>query len=123
MNLVIPALVVAAAAVQLLPLAGLNAAALPKLYGIAPPDPALALLLRHRAVLLGLVGAVLLAGVARPAWLPLALAVGLTSKLSYLALWALTKDRNAQITRVARADMISSALLVAAAVLVVVWAP
>ncbi|MBL8949269.1 MAG: phosphopantetheine adenylyltransferase [Myxococcaceae bacterium] len=116
MTYVVPALVVVASLVQFPPLAGLSTAALPKLYGIAPPDPTLALLLRHRAVLLGLVGAVLIAGAVHPAWLPLALAVGLTSKLSYLALFALTKERNAHVTRVARVDAVSSALLVVATV-------
>ena len=46
-----------AGAIHLLPLSGVTgAAALERLYGVAVDSPDLALLLRHRAVLFGLLG-------------------------------------------------------------------
>ena len=75
-----------AAIIHLLPGAlVLGAAQLHALYGVqVAGEPELALLLRHRAVLLALVGAVLLAGAVRRSVRPLALLVGLASVLSFL---------------------------------------
>ena len=102
-----------AALVQLVPLAAaFQPAWLVDLYGVAPSDATLILLLRHRAVLLGLVGAILLAGVLWRALLGPALAVGLVSKLSYLLLYAISETSPAT-ARVARVDAFTAALLLA----------
>jgi hypothetical protein len=111
-------LVAAAALVQLLPAAAaFHPPLLPRLYGLAPQGPTEELLLRHRAVLLGLVGLALLAGLRAERLLPTAIAFGLLSKLSYLALYAVTRGPTAEVARVARVDAVTSALLVLAAVL------
>ena len=71
-----------AGVIHLLPLPGaLGAGALARLYGLEPAalaDPNLALLLRHRAVLFGVVGALLVA--AASLLLGLDLVLGLESK-------------------------------------------
>ncbi|MBK7857755.1 MAG: phosphopantetheine adenylyltransferase [Archangiaceae bacterium] len=117
-DLVVSVLMTAAGAVQLLPLVGVaGPGALDRLYGVRVTDTSAALLLRHRAVLLALVAAVLLTGAWWPPAQALAVGVGLVSKLSYLALWKLTVAPTRQVTRVARADVGSAALLVVAALL------
>lgn len=116
-DLLVSVLVSVAAVVQLLPILGVfGTSALARLYGVTPTDATTSLLLRHRAVLLALVGVVLLAGAWWRPLQPLALGVGLTSKLSYLVLWKLTPGPTAEVTRVARIDLGSAALLAAAAV-------
>ena len=71
-----------AAAVNLVPVSGvLSADNLAMLYGVAFEDPNLIILMRHRAVLFGIVGALLVASAFRPSLRPLGLAVGLVSML------------------------------------------
>jgi hypothetical protein len=84
------------------------------LYGIAIDGPALALAMRHRAVLLALVG--LLLGIAAfdESWLHPALLVAFVSKGAFLTLFAITGPHGAPMRRVAIADV--GALLVLAAV-------
>ena len=63
---------------NLLPVLGvLGEARLQLLYGITPEDRNLVLLLRHRAVLLGIVGVLLMVAAFRPAWRPPAMVAGL----------------------------------------------
>jgi hypothetical protein len=84
------------------------------LYGIAIDESALALAMRHRAVLLALVG--LLLGIAAfdESWLRPALLVAFVSKGAFLTLFAMTGPHGAPMRRVAIADV--GAVLVLAAV-------
>ncbi len=84
------------------------------LYGIAIDGSALALAMRHRAVLLALVG--LLLGIAAfdESWLRPALLVAFVSKGAFLTLFAITGPHGAPMRRVAIADV--GALIVLAAV-------
>ena len=101
-----------AALIHLLPLAGvLGAERLQALYGIAVQGPDLAILLRHRAVLFGLLGAFLLLAAFRPALQGLALVAGLASVLSFLALAWATPGHNAALARVVVADWVALAAL------------
>jgi hypothetical protein len=84
------------------------------LYGIAIDGPALALAMRHRAVLLALVGVLLGIAAFDEGWLRPALLVAFVSKLSFLALFAATRPHGAPMRRVAIADV--GALVVLAAV-------
>lgn len=90
---------------------------LQSLYGLAIAGPDLALLLRHRAVLLGLVGAFLIAAAFRPALRPLAMVAGLISMLSFIALALPLTAHNAAITRIVWADAIACLLVACAAML------
>ena len=86
-----------------------------RFYGVALDDVTTALLMRHRAVLLALVGLLLFAGIAVPTLRTAALATALASKLTYVALHALSPPTTPEAARVARVDMVTAPLLVAAA--------
>ena len=105
------------AAGNLLPaLGGISAARLPAMYGVVIADENMAVLLRHRAVMLGIVGALLAGAAFRPAWRPVALAAGFASMLSFIAL-AVAGSVNAELTRVAQLDGLLCALLAGAGLL------
>ncbi len=112
------ALYLVAALGNLLPVVGvLSAARLESLYGVAIGDPNLLVLMRHRAVLFAIVGALLVAAAFRPAWRAAALAAGWASMLSFVALAWLVGDLNAELRRVAVVDVVLSAALGCAAAL------
>jgi hypothetical protein len=103
--------------IHTLPLVGvLGARRLSLLYGIAVAEPNLELLLRHRAVNLGLVGALLFAGAASTRLLPAALAVGAVSAGSYALLAVGNASLNPALQRVLRADVVALVAMAAAAV-------
>jgi len=102
--------------VQVLPVAVAFAPSLSqRFYGVALGDETTALLMRHRAILLALVGVLLFAGAAVPSLRVAALGLALASKLSYVALLALGPKVTAEAVRVARVDMITASLLLVAA--------
>lgn len=108
----LPAALLLAGLVHLLPLAGvLGGERLSALYGMSFEDPSLRILIRHRALLFGLLGAGLIAAAFLPAWrLSMALA-GLASMAAFIGLAALEGGGNAAIQRVVRADWIAGLLL------------
>jgi hypothetical protein len=81
------------------------------LYGFVVEGPALSLAIRHRAVLLALVGLLLGISLVDARWLPAALLVALVSKLSFLLLFALTGPHGPPMRRVALADVGALVLL------------
>jgi hypothetical protein len=106
--------------VQLLPGIVAFAPALSKVfYGVALADDTAALLLRHRAVLLALVGLLLFAGAASAPLRVPAIAAALLSKLAYLGLYAATAAPAPEVGRVAKVDLVTALLLIAAGV--VLW--
>lgn len=103
--------------IHLLPLSGvLGGPRLAALYGIAVDGPDLAILMRHRAVLFGLLGVFLVVAAFRPAWQPATLVAGFVSVVSFLWLAWATGGYNAQLARVVTADLVALACLVVAAV-------
>lgn len=117
MNLLVAAMLLVVGVIHLLPLAGVRgAASLASLYGLAFDDPNLAILMRHRAMLFGLLGVFLVGAAFRPAWRTTALVAGFVSVLSFLALAWSTGGYNAQIARVVVADVVALACLVVGAV-------
>jgi hypothetical protein len=83
----VSAVLLLAGAVHLLPALGvLGTARLQQLYGIEVEDPALLLLMRHRALLFGLLGLLLTAAAFRPAWQGLALLAAWGSVLGFVVL-------------------------------------
>ena len=113
----VAALLIAVAAIHFLPVAGvLGAERLEALYGVAIGDPALELLMRHRAVLFGLVGALLVAGALHRPLRGAAIAGGFASVVSFLVL-AAGREHGDAIARVVLADWLALALLAAATLL------
>ena len=101
-----------AALVNLAPLVGVaSARRLQALYGIPFADPNLVVLMRHRAVLFGIVGALLLVSVFHLPTRPAAVTAGLVSMVSFVLLVFLVGDANAEIRRVMMVDVIASLLL------------
>jgi hypothetical protein len=117
-HLFTPAHVVSAS----LPLPGLlGAAHLRSLYGVPLESTDLVLLLQHRAVLFGLLGAYLIYAAFAPAHQPMAFVAGLASVLAFLALaWSraawLGDVQGPAVQRVVVADLIALAALLAGVV-------
>ncbi len=118
---VTPAALVVVGIIHLLPLGGVaGSARLEALYGTGGLDTNLVILLRHRAVLFGLLGAFLLYCAFRPALQPLALLAGFLSIASFLWLALSTGGYNVQLARVVRADVVALLCLFAGAVAYVI---
>lgn len=111
-EVVIRIALVGAALIHLLPLPGvLGGEWLVKLYGIAVPDAGSEFLLRHRAIVFGLMGLALLAALAiRPWRLPFVLFV-LASDLAFLLIAAVDWPQSTALQRVIAFDGLSVALL------------
>lgn len=104
-----------ASVINLLPISGvLSADRLATLYAVSFEDPNSVILMRHRAVLLGLIGALLAAAAFHPPLRPTAVVLGLVSMLSFVLIARLVGGYNAELRRVALADVIGSVLLVGA---------
>ena len=104
--------------INLYPLVGvLGAKQLESLYGVDVAAPDLALLLRHRAVLFGLLGALLLAATWRPRLRALATGAGLVSMLAFVVLALPLGAHGPAVVRVAWADLLASLLLACGALL------
>lgn len=90
-------------------------ARLERLYGVVVADGDLTLLLRHRAVLLGVVGALFGLGAIDPSMTGAALVLGLTSTVSFVVLHhAATSPGSAAVRRVAQVDVVLSVALAVA---------
>jgi len=106
---------VAAGVLHLLPLAGLlSAARLEALYGIPVREPSLELLLRHRALLFGLLGALLIAGALRSELRAAAIVAALVSMGGFLLLAGQSTELSSPLRRVALADLLATLLLLIA---------
>jgi 2-iminobutanoate/2-iminopropanoate deaminase len=100
------------AVMHLLPLVGvLGRERLFALYGIQIDDPSLEILMRHRAVLFGLLGVFLLYAAFRPSHHGSALIVGLLSVVPFLVLAFQVGGYNQAVRRVVIADYIALACL------------
>jgi len=109
MRRIVSAMLVVVALIHLLPLSGvLGADRLQALYGVTLSDPNLIILMRHRAVLFGLLGAGLLIAAVRPALHGAALIAAAVSVTSFLALAALAERYDAAIARVVAADVVAA---------------
>ena len=106
MRYLVSAMLVIVGIIHLLPLSGvLGAERLSALYGISVAEPNLALLLRHRAVLFGMLGVFLVLSAFRPSLQPIAFVGGLISVLSFLVLAWPVGGFNAEVSRVFYVDV------------------
>lgn len=100
------AALLAAGVVHLLPVLGvLGGERLHALYGVRVQSPDLLLLLRHRAVLFGILGAAFIAAAFLPAWRVPAAAAALLSILAFIALALTGEPVNAALQRVMWVDV------------------
>jgi hypothetical protein len=114
---IVAALLAVAGLIHLLPLPGLLGADwLARLYEVAPDDGT-ALLLRHRALLFGLLGGLLLTAALRPALRTTALVGGLVSTAGFLVLAGDPTQLGPALWRVWVADVVALGCLVGAALL------
>ena len=107
-------LIAVAGVINLVPIVGvLSVSRLAGLYDVAIEGPDLEVLMRHRAVVLGTTGLLLLAAAIRPSLRPVAAFVGLASMLSFILVAWTVGGYNAQLSRVLTADWIGVAALCA----------
>jgi hypothetical protein len=107
---------VALAVVHLLPAAPIFAPdALVRLYGVAPTDSTLILILRHRAVLLALVGALCLWAAVSESTRPAALVAASLNLASFLAFYLLHASFAGPLRTVALVDAVALIPLAVAA--------
>jgi hypothetical protein len=112
MRFVVPAVLLLVATIHALPVVGvLGPAKLSKLYGFPVTDGSLELVLRHRAVLFGLLAAFLAYAAFKPELHRLALVAGLVSVASFLVLAAMVSSYSQQLATVVRVDWVALVLL------------
>lgn len=101
--------------INALPVMGLfGGGALASLYGMPFEDASVRILMRHRALLFGLLGGAMVAAAFVPGWRRPMAVTGLVSMLGFLLLAALEGGGNAAIRRVVLADLVACLALVPA---------
>jgi hypothetical protein len=112
MRFVVPAVLILVAMIHALPVMGvLGAPRLAQLYGIDASDPSLELLLRHRAVLFGLLAGFMVYAAFRPELRLAGLIAGVASVASFLILAQSAASLTEGVATVVRADWIALVLL------------
>lgn len=118
MNWVITALLVVVGLINFLPLMGvISADKLAALYSVNVGDANMELLLRHRAVLFGILGGFIIVAAFVPSWQWLAIVGGLLSMVSFIVLAQQIGDYNAEIRKIILIDWAAIACTIVAAVL------
>jgi hypothetical protein len=113
-------LLVGVGLLNLIPVIGvLSAEQLTNMYGISITTPDLETLMRHRAVMLGLIGGFLLLAAFRSSLQIVAASMGLLSMASFVVLAYLSGDIGTPIDNVVIADIVGSVAAVIALVIAV----
>ena len=116
MRHLISAMLIVVAIIHLLPLSGvLGGERLSALYGIRFDEPNLEILMRHRAVLFGLLGGFMFYAAFKSSYQRAAFLAGLVSVVSFLVLAWSVGGYNAEVGRVFVADIVALVCLVAGA--------
>ena len=109
----VPAMLILVGLIHLLPLSGvLGSERLASLYGVSFSEPNLAILMRHRAVLFGLLGVLLILAAFRPMFRTIAFIAGLISVVSFLWIALAAENYNDQVGRVVTVDVVALICLV-----------
>jgi hypothetical protein len=115
MKVAVSVLLILVGVIHVLPVSGvLSAARLTALYGISFQEPNLEILMRHRAVLFGLLGVFLIYAAFKPPLQPLALIAGFISVLSFIGLAWSVGGYNVAVRRVVVADIVAVVSLILA---------
>ena len=108
-----PASLIVVGVIHLIPLSGvLGIERLNSLYGLSISDSDLSILMRHRAVLFGLLGLFCVYAAIRPSLQFIALTAGAVSVGSFLYLAYATGGYNEELRRVFVADIVAAVFLV-----------
>jgi len=108
----VPASLIVVGVIHLIPLSGaLGVGRLNVLYGTSISDPDLSILMRHRAVLFGLLGIFCIYAAIKPSLQFSALIAGTISVVSFLYLASVTGGYNDELRRVFIADVFAAAFL------------
>ena len=108
----VPASLIVVGVIHLIPLSGvLSVGRLNTLYGISITDPDLSILMRHRAVLFGLLGLFCIYAAIKPQLHFIALTAGAISAGSFLYLAYATGGYNEELRRIFVADLVAAAFL------------
>ena len=109
---IVPAALLVVAVIHLLPLVGvISGSRVANLYGIVVQDPNLEILLRHRAVLFGLLGVFIGYAAFQPQLRTLALVAGAVSVAAFLALAYSVGGYNSAVSIVVKADIVAAIAL------------
>jgi len=115
-------LVLVAAAINFAPVLGVvSPERMGPLYGIDLDDPNLQILMRHRAILFGVVGGLLFVAAFHPPLRALGYVVGFSSMVSFLLIAWMVGGYNAEIQRVIVIDVVGIAALAGAGLLHAFW--
>lgn len=113
MRYIISVALIVVGIIHLLPLSGvLGADRLASLYGVAFDDPNAVILMRHRAVLFGMLGTYCIAAAFLPSLQAIAFIAGFISVVSFLLLSWLDGRYNVEIAKVIAVDLVALAFLV-----------
>jgi hypothetical protein len=113
MHYLVSAMLIVVAVIHLLPLSGvLGSERLAALYGLSFNEPNIAILMRHRAVLFGLLGMFLLVAAFRPPLQTIAFMAGFVSVASFLWIAWSVGGYNPQVARVFLADIVALICLI-----------
>lgn len=105
MNYLIAFLFIVAGLINFAPITGVFAGQLDKLYQIGDISADVELLMRHRAILFGIVGAIILAAAFIPGLRLAATIAGLVSMLSFIALVFASENSNPNLVQIAWIDV------------------
>jgi uncharacterized BrkB/YihY/UPF0761 family membrane protein len=113
MKYFVSAMLVLVGVIHLLPLSGvLGSERLASLYGLQFNEPNLEILMRHRAVLFGLLGTFMVFAAFKPAYQTVAFVGGFISVVSFLYLSWAVGGYNEQVGRVFVADVVALGCLI-----------
>ena len=103
--------------IHLIPLSGfLGTAQLEPMYDISVSSPELEILMRHRAVLFGLLGGLFIYAAFRPLYQPLAFVMSAGTLLPFFFLLSQSASYNDAIERIAAGDALALACLIVAGI-------
>lgn len=115
MNLIISISLMIVAIIHILPLFGAQGNnALNKMYGLVIEESNLSILMRHRAILFGIVAMILIYAIFFPMYRPMAILIGFVSVISFLILAWSIGGINDPLKRVVIADLIALISLIIA---------
>lgn len=118
MKMIVSLCLIVAGIIHLLPITGIiGAEQLSRLYGIRTDDPNLAILMRHRALMFGVLGAFLVYAAFKPDIQYLAIVAGLASAVGFVVIAQTSMPYSDSIMKIVFADYVAIAgLLIAGAI-------